>query len=199
RVPVPNRYFGVFETGELKVRGIEMRRHDTPPFVAEVQQQVLAYLTKTTNLNDCLNPIIRYVRSRVEALRLGQVDPQTLLVSQTLSRCVAEYRVLSPAARAVKQLEQVSKLRFPGQQIRFIYTVGEPGVHAWDLPQIFDPAWINVERYIELTLRAVVTILQPWGIKRKWLDEWVLQDWYQAYFYLSANRPRRTIVRSARP
>ncbi len=184
RIPVPNRYFGAFESGELKVRGIEMRRHDTPSFIAEVQQQVLAYLTKTTNLNDCLNPIIRYVRSRVEALRLGQVDPQTLLVSQTLSRSVAEYRVLSPAARAVKQLEQVSKLRFPGQQIRFIYTLGEPGVFAWDLPQIFDTAWIDVERYIELTLRAVAAVLQPWDIKRKWLDEWVLQDWYQGYFYL---------------
>ncbi len=184
RVPVPNRYFGTFETGELKVRGIDMRRHDTPPFVADVQQHVLAYLAKTTNLNDCLNPIIRYVRGRVEALRLRRVDPQMLLVSQTLSRSVEEYRVLSPAARAVKQLEQANKSRFPGQQIRFIYTLGELGVFAWDLPEIFDLALINVERYIELTLRAVAAVLQPWDIKREWLDEWVLQDWYQGYFYL---------------
>ena len=28
-MPVPNRYFGVFEDGTLKVRGIEERRHDT--------------------------------------------------------------------------------------------------------------------------------------------------------------------------
>ena len=32
-LPVPNRYFGVFEDGTLKVRGIEERRHDTPAFI----------------------------------------------------------------------------------------------------------------------------------------------------------------------
>ena len=31
RVPVPNRYFGVFQDGSIKVRGIECRRRDTPP------------------------------------------------------------------------------------------------------------------------------------------------------------------------
>lgn len=185
RVPVPNRYFGVFETGELKVRGIEMRRHDTPPFVAEIQQHVLKYLAKTTNLNNCLTKIIQYVRNCVAALRSGQVEPQMLLVSQTLSRSVEEYRVLSPAARAVKQLEQVNKLRFPGQQIQFVFTTGKPGAFAWDLPETFNQTLIDVEQYIELTLRAATAVLQPWDIKREWLDEWVLQDWYQGYFYLA--------------
>jgi DNA polymerase elongation subunit (family B) len=31
-LPVPNRYFGVYEDGTLKIRGIEARRHDTPIF-----------------------------------------------------------------------------------------------------------------------------------------------------------------------
>jgi hypothetical protein len=91
---------------------------------------------------------------------------------------------LSPAARAVKQLQQVNKPRFPGQQIRFVFTLGEPGVHAWDLPRPLDPAQVDVARYIDLTLRAVTAVLQPWSIKREWLDEWVLHDWYQTYFYL---------------
>lgn len=33
-VPVPNRYFGLFDDGSIKVRGIEVRRHDTPEFFA---------------------------------------------------------------------------------------------------------------------------------------------------------------------
>ncbi|MGH9724128.1 MAG: DNA polymerase domain-containing protein, partial [Candidatus Acidiferrales bacterium] len=32
-VPVPNRFFAVRTDGELKVRGLELRRHDTPPIV----------------------------------------------------------------------------------------------------------------------------------------------------------------------
>lgn len=30
-VPVLNRYYGVFESGKIKVRGIEATRRDTPP------------------------------------------------------------------------------------------------------------------------------------------------------------------------
>ena len=37
RRPVANRYFGVFRDGEIKVRGIAARRHDTPAFIARVQ------------------------------------------------------------------------------------------------------------------------------------------------------------------
>jgi DNA polymerase-2 len=185
RVPVPNRHFGAFETGELKVRGIEMRRHDTPPFVTDVQRRILEQLARTPNINDCLHDIIEMIRGRLAALREGQVEPRLLLVSQMLNRTVEEYKFPSPAARAVIQLQEAGKTRFPGQRIRFIFTVGHPGVHAWDLPQDIDPTRIDVDRYIELTLRAVAVVLQPWGIKRKWLDEWVLYDWHQAYFYLA--------------
>ena len=44
RVPVPNRYFGVFQDGTLKTRGIECNRHDTPPFIAAAQRQALQVL-----------------------------------------------------------------------------------------------------------------------------------------------------------
>src|SRR5207302_800329 len=36
-VGVPNRYFGVFEDGTEKVRGLELRRGDAPPIVAAMQ------------------------------------------------------------------------------------------------------------------------------------------------------------------
>ncbi len=45
RVPVPNRYFGVFQDGSLKMRGIETRRRDTPPFLKKLQLEMLAALT----------------------------------------------------------------------------------------------------------------------------------------------------------
>ncbi len=41
RVAVPNRYFGVFQDGSLKVRGIDVRRHDTPVFIGDTQMAIL--------------------------------------------------------------------------------------------------------------------------------------------------------------
>jgi len=42
-IPVLNRYFGACQDGELKVRGIEARRHDTPPAFAEYQMEILSH------------------------------------------------------------------------------------------------------------------------------------------------------------
>jgi DNA polymerase II len=180
RIPVPNRYFGAFEDGALKVRGIEMRRHDTPLFITDIQQCVLGQLASASDMTACLDNVITIIRSRLHALRTRQIDPQTLLVSQILSRPLEEYAVSSPAASAVKQLQEAGKLRFPGQRIQFIWTIGNPGVYAWDLPGSINPATIDVERYTELVLRAMTTILQPWGIQRAWLAESVLHEWHQA-------------------
>ena len=185
RVPVPNRYFGAFESGEIKVRGIEMRRHDTPPFIADIQRHIIMQLAQTPDLNACLPMLIDYLRRQLAALRSRQVPCETLLVSQTLSRSLEEYKVLPPAARAAAQLQAANKQRFPGQQIRFLFMLGEPNVHAWDLSESPDLALIDVGYYTELVLRAVTAVLQPWGIKQAWLTEWVLYDWYQAYFYLA--------------
>jgi DNA polymerase-2 len=46
RVPVANRYFGVFQDGSLKLRGLEARRGDTPPFIAAVQMGILERLAR---------------------------------------------------------------------------------------------------------------------------------------------------------
>ncbi len=43
---VANRYFGVFESGEIKVRGIAARRRDTAAWIAKVQMELLEILAR---------------------------------------------------------------------------------------------------------------------------------------------------------
>ena len=70
-MPVPNRYFGVFEDGAVKARGIELRRHDTPPFVAGAQAVVLAYLARraagadTAVWRNCRTDLLELVDGRL--------------------------------------------------------------------------------------------------------------------------------------
>lgn len=162
-VPVPNRYFGIFEDGTLKVRGIEMRRHDTPPFVAQLQEELLGLLGEATAIDKMLPCIKKKVRQQVAKLQVGSIPLEALLISQTLSRPVEEYKLLSAVARAAAQLEAAGKPRFPGQRIRFLWMRGEPGVWAWDLPTLPNPNGIDTAVYITLTHRAVQTLLEPWG------------------------------------
>lgn len=173
-VPVANRYYGVFRDGSLKVRGIEARRHDTPPFVAQTQLDLLKQLSQVTpsQLPEAyLRAVVKLLRQRLDALCTGQVELAQLLVTQGVSRAVEEYKVASPVARAMRQLAAEGKVLKPGQHIRFLYTRGEPGVYAWDLATLPDPQIVDTKRYSDLLLRAAGSVLQPL------IDEATLRDW----------------------
>ena len=177
RVPVANRYFGCFQDGSLKCRGIEARRGDTPPWIARVQMDMLEILAQAADadaLAAYLPEVNRLLRRALAELRSGKVPIPDLLISQKLSRELAEYRTPSPAARAAAQLEATGKHTRPGQRVRFIHTLGEPGVHAWDLPFLPDPRSLDVKRYQVLLLRAAASILQPLGIQEQVLSAQLL-------------------------
>jgi DNA polymerase II len=164
RVPVPNRYFGVFQDGSVKVRGIEARRRDTAPFIAEVQLGLLDILARAEDadaLKDELPKAEAFACKQLALLKAGRVPLEKLLVAQKLSRELGEYSTPSPAARAVRQMEAVGKTVRPGQRVRFLFTRGEAGVRAWDLPGEVDRRSIDVKQYEVLLARAVQTVLEP--------------------------------------
>jgi DNA polymerase II len=179
RLPVANRYFGVFQDGSLKMRGIEARRSDTAPFIAQAQLDMLermAQVSSASELPGCLPDLLDLLRRRLASLRSGKVPLAELLVSQKLSRHLGEYRIPSPAARAAAQLESAGKSLHPGQRVRFLYTRGEPSVYAWDLPAPPDPAALDLARYAELLLRAGATVVKPLGISEDTLRDWLFSN-----------------------
>jgi DNA polymerase-2 len=179
RVPVPNRYFGVFQDGSAKLRGVEARRRDTPPFIAQTQLAILAALAQSYRGDPQELPlaqVLALLRRQLITLRQGGPPLESLLVAQKLSRALGEFRTPSPVARAAAQLQAAGKSTSPGQHIRFLYTRGEPGVYAWDLPQAPDPASLDAARYCELLLRAAGTMLEPFGISENLLRQWLFSN-----------------------
>jgi DNA polymerase-2 len=164
RIAVPNRYFGLFQNGEIKTRGIETRRHDTPIFIAETQLQVLEILAKAPEAEQLRErlPEVRALLQRKQAdLRAGRIPLEKMIVHQTVSRNLEEYRTPTPSAAALGQLEEAGKSLRPGQSIGFLYTLGRPGARAWDLPEQADPRAMDVKRYRRLLMRAVNHVLEP--------------------------------------
>ncbi len=174
---VANRFFGPQSNlqGEYKVRGLALRREDTPLFIANAQREILQFLANEKDpgrLAGLLPDVLNILRKQISALDQRTVPIQELLITQTLSRELSEYRVPSPAARAACQLQEAGKNIRMGQKIRFAYTRTRQGVYAWDLPEPCNPAWIDVARYKELLFRAVHEIVQPLGV-----TEGVLRNW----------------------
>lgn len=162
RVPVPNRYFGAFQDGSIKVRGLMCRRSDVPAWVSQLQMEMIAEFAKAegvAQLPDHLPAARRCLERRLADLRAGRVPLEDLLVSQRLSRELDRYRTPSPAARAAQQLAAAGRSVRPGQRVRFLHLLGQPDVHAWDLPTPVDPRRIDRARYQELARRAAEEVL----------------------------------------
>ena len=179
RLSVANRFFGLKLDGKYKIRGLALRREDTPSFVADAQHQILQLLAQEKDLSQLPNVfpnVLKMLKEKISALNHRRIPIEELLVTQTLSRELDEYRVLSPVARAADQLQSIGKNVRMGQRIHFIYTRTKQGVHAWDLTESLDPTLIDISRYKELLFRVVHEVLQPLGVTENVLRNWMFSE-----------------------
>ena len=121
--PVPNRYFGLFTQGEMKVRGLACRRSDMPAFIQAVQQELLALLMHATSLaaRQQMQPELDAVLQRAIAeLEAGQLSEPELAVQQVLSREPEDYAVRTRAALAAEQYRAACVRVHPGERLRYV-------------------------------------------------------------------------------
>lgn len=158
RVPVPNRYFGAFQNGEIKARGIALRRHDTSKYVANTQMGILRILAASDDPRKKNTEVQEYMRKQISLLKEGKIPTEDLIVTQTLSRPVDAYRVSSPTARAARQLEEYGKIVQPGMRIRYLHVYDGSGIRAWGVGDV-QGRMVNVKQYIHLLKRAENEVL----------------------------------------
>src|SRR5438128_6355143 len=107
KVGVLNRYYGIFEDGTLKVRGIDLRRHDTPDIVRQCQTKMLDILTRTRDSNEfrlLIPSALKILEKFVGSLRNGTVPLEDLVIVRKLSKNPDEYSHQVPQAIAARHL-----------------------------------------------------------------------------------------------
>ena len=120
-----------------------------PPAPLEFGMEMITEFAKAESVDqlpDYLPAARRCLARRLGDLRAGRVPLEELLVSQRLSRELDRYRTPSPAARAAQQLAAAGRSVRPGQRVRFLHLLGQPDVHAWDLPTPIDPRRVELVR-----------------------------------------------------
>jgi DNA polymerase II len=156
-VPVPNRFFAVNEEGELKVRGLESRRHDTPPLIVRMQKEVLSLLAEAHDYDGyCrrLEEAVRVVRRYEDRLASGETAVEDLIVSKRLTREPREYRKASLTAIAAQQLFGRGVRLRPGQTIEYVITDADARVPN-DRVRAF-AAWEGWHGYDRAKYRALL-------------------------------------------
>jgi DNA polymerase, archaea type len=165
-IPVLNRYFGVYHNGELKVRGIEARRHDTPLAFARCQMDILRVLAKAdsvaeakTGVPECVEIFLKYA----EALSHHQIPATDLAFSTNLSKAPEEYTTMTVQHAAMKQLVAEGATLHAGEGIRYIITDyrGRDSRRALPLDVAEDETKYDAERYISLLAETCSSALEP--------------------------------------
>ena len=164
---MPNRYFGVFDDGTLKYRGLLCRRRDTPRLVRRAQEALLATLARAGDWDEgrALWPELQEVavdyRLRLEQ---GLVQPQDLVITKVLSRPLDQFRVQTHTALAARQLQAAGIRLVPGEKLRYIVRDrrGPPETRVLAAPFFESLDRYDTAYYLELLAKAVDEVLWPW-------------------------------------
>lgn len=174
-LPVPNCYFGIFENGELKCRGIMARRGDTPLYIADVQMaaiRLMAAKQDLVELRKLIPELVEFFRLHYKKIAGEEVSLEKLVISQTLSRDIEDFKVISPASAAARQLEKEGKVIRAGQNVEFIRVQDVPHSLSWHLVREDQKPNLDTGWYCEQLLRAADEILSPLGVPKDVLSAW---------------------------
>lgn len=187
---VLNRYYGLFEDGEFKLRGIELRRHDTTGIVRDMQNDLLSHFSRAADARQFIElvPTALEVADRyVEALRSQTVPLNKLLVTRSITQKLEEYRQFNDGVAALVQLDEEGFDVNPGEAIRYLIC----DCRSKDARKrvkidsfITGDERYDVDAYVDLLLRGVEGMLLPFGYDREKLSE-----------IFHARRPRGTGAR----
>jgi len=168
-LPVLNRYYGVFRNGTMKVRGIELRRHDTSSIIRDFQREVLDILSSASNsaeFRELIPAAIEVAKKHVGLIRSGKVPAEKLVLERRLSKSPGEYESLSHQAIAAQQLGGQGRYIHAGQNIRYIITAGGATIkdNRAVSPELFEEGIsYDAEAYVKLLATSFVNLFLPLG------------------------------------
>jgi len=166
RSGVPNRYFGAYQDNELKIRGIEVRRHDTPPLFKAFQNKLLARLEMADSVADCraampdLSAIYAAYEQRIRSCNIPARD---LAFSSALSKDPSEYVKDTYSSIAARQIAANGITLHPGEPIQYVIASAKDKVKDWRIiPLVLAGNYFeyDVKKYLELLERTFLTIAE---------------------------------------
>lgn len=164
-----NRYYGLFEDGRVKVRGIDLRRSDSPGIVKDLQSDLLEHFSQASNSKEFMELLpssLDIVGEYVEALRSGTVPLDKLLMTRRVSQGLDEYRQFNDSAAALAQLDDEGFGLNPGEAVRYLICdrgSRDPWKRVRVESFIAGDEEYDIDAYVELVLRGAEGMLLPFG------------------------------------
>jgi len=168
-VGVLNRYYGLFEDGRFKIRGIELRKKDTIELVRDMQNDLLAHFSKASDSQQFIAMIpsaMGIVEEYVETVRSGTVPPNKLLITRRISQGLDQYRQFNDGVAALMQLDGEGFEVNPGEAVRYLVRDCRSKDHKARVKVdsfVSEDEEYDVDFYVDLLLRGTEGMLLPFG------------------------------------
>jgi DNA polymerase elongation subunit (family B) len=160
------------------VRGIEIRRHDSPKVIKDFQTELLSTLFDCNDANEIMERgyenALLLVTKAMDKITLGgdEVRQDDLIIYKLLGQDITQYRSLFPHVSAAIQLSNEVNHPLKGDTIKYIYT---DSTHKNPLCRVTPisnsqensgKANYDREKYREMILDAAETVLGYFGFDR---------------------------------
>jgi DNA polymerase-2 len=174
--PVANRYFGLFQSGKIKARGLAFRRGDMPPLIQEAQLRMLEILAEAKDRDDYRAKIPKILDLLLEyslMLKDGQAKNEDLAIGKRISQEPSAYKVDSLTVLAAQELEDAGIPIHPGEKVRYVIKNAESKDKAERVrpfPLVGPDDTYDVKKYLDFLVKATEEILIHVGYDAKRLS-----------------------------
>ena len=128
RVSVLNRYFGVMDNGKIKIKGLEVRRSDTPAFIFNAQTEMINALASANNSVELYRKIpeaLQVLKGYRQRLLNGEVSVSDLIVTKHMSKQPKNYKQHVSQVIVAQQLSKQGVEAHAGNNVKFLFTNSE--------------------------------------------------------------------------
>jgi DNA polymerase elongation subunit (family B) len=164
-----NRYYGIFDDGEIKVRGIELRQRNSPVFLKKMQRDMIDVFTKANTKKEFLSLIqdsIEVIKEYGMKIINHEYDQEDLLIKNSVSRDISEYKVNTLVKSALLQLRNEGVEPEPGQSVRYV-VCNEKTRNPWKrvciAEKLENNSTIDIDFYLRQIAQYAESILIPFG------------------------------------
>ncbi len=176
-----NRYYGLFEDGTMKARGVELRQHSTPSYFASMQQEMLQVFAKAENaavFHQLIPETLSVAKAYARKLMDHEINPRELLFSTIVSKEYHQYKVNTAAKAALLQLQNKKVMVHPGQSVKYCMTQHDAR-NLMDkvciAEQVSEDTSVDQLWYIRFLSRCVESLLLPFGYDLDRVYQWIMQ------------------------
>jgi len=186
-----NRYYGLFDNGEIKVRGVELRQRNSPIFLKDMQRDMINAFSKANNSSEFLRTIpdaVEVMKEYGRRMINHEFNQEDLIITTCVSRDITEYKVNTLAKCAMLQLRKIGVEPVPGQSAKYV-VCDEKSRSPWKRVCIAENLdgnnTIDVDFYLRQIAQYAESILIPFGFTLERFYEMLQRIKYREVYNVS--------------